>query len=298
MSAETGDHIIRATAGKGMIRAFAATTRDTVETARKAHNTSPVATAALGRLMTAALMMGVDMKDDRDLITLKISCSGPIGGLLVTADRNGHVKGYVHDPSVMLPPNELGKLDVGGALGLGVLSVVKDIGLKEPYTGETILVSGEIAEDITYYYATSEQIPSSIGLGVLMNRDNTVRRAGGFMIQLMPGASEEIIGQLEETVKGLSSVTSMLDRGMGPEEMLRLILKDFDPVINARTDASFYCGCTRERVEKALISIGRKDIDEMIAEGKDVELACHFCSKKYVFTPEDLVRLREEHMKK
>ena len=181
----------------GMIRAFAATTRDTVEAARQAHDTSPVATAALGRLMTGAVMMGYDMKNDPDLLTLRINCDGPIGGLLVTADRAGHVKGYVHNPDVMLPPNSKGKLDVGGALHLGILSVIRDTGLKEPYIGETILVSGEIAEDLTYYFANSEQVPSSVALGVLMNKDNTVRQAGGFIIQLMPGASDEIIDVLE-----------------------------------------------------------------------------------------------------
>ena len=192
------DYMVRGTAAEGMIRAFAAATRDTVEEARKAHNTAPVATAALGRLMTAAVMMGSDMKGEQDLITLKISCDGPIGGLLATADAAGNVKGYVNQPEVLIHANEFGKLDVAGALGNGVLSVIKDIGLKEPYVGQTMLCSGEIAEDLTYYFAASEQIPSSVALGVLMNRENTVREAGGFIIQLMPGASEEIISKLED----------------------------------------------------------------------------------------------------
>ena len=271
-----------------MIRAFAATTRDTVETARLHHNTSAVATAALGRLLTAGLMMGSDMKNDPDLLTLRINCQGPIGGLLVTADRHGNAKGYVNHPEVMLPPNEKGKLDVGGALDLGVLSVIRDVGLKEPYVGQTILVTGEIAEDITYYYATSEQIPSSVALGVLMNRDNTVRQAGGFMIQLMPGASEEIISALETKLGEIESMTTMLDRGMSPEDVLNLVLGEFELEIHDRMTCRFYCNCSKERVEKALISIGRKEIDEMIEVGKAIEMECHFCSKKYTFSIEEL----------
>ena len=291
---ENKDYMIRATAADGMIRAFAATTRNTVEAARQAHNTSPVATAALGRLMTGALMMGYDMKNDPDLLTLRINCDGPIGGLLVTADHNGHVKGYVHNPDVILPPNSKGKLDVGGALHLGILSVIRDTGLKEPYIGETILVSGEIAEDLTYYFANSEQVPSSVALGVLMNKDNTVRQAGGFIIQLMPGASDEIIDMLESRLKGIDSMTAMLDRGMSPEDILRHILGELDLEINEKHDCSFYCGCTRERLEQALISTGRKELEEMIAEDKPIEMQCHFCGKKYEFSVEELTKLLEK----
>ena len=291
---ETKDYMIRATAADGYIRAFAATTRTTVETARQHHNTSPVATAALGRLMTAALMMGYDMKNDPDLLTIRINCDGPIGGLLVTADRAGHVKGYVNNPQVMLPPNEKGKLDVGGALDLGVLSVIRDVGLKEPYIGQTILISGEIAEDLTYYFANSEQVPSSVALGVLMNKDNTVRQAGGFILQLMPGASDEIIDRLEEKISGLESMTAMLDKGMTPEDVLALVLGDMDLEINDRQECAFYCNCTRHKLEQALISIGRKDLEEMIAEGKDIEMECHFCSKKYAFSVDELKALLEK----
>ena len=191
------DYMIRATAAEGQIRAFAATTKDLVEYARAAHNTSPVATAALGRLLTAGTMMGPMMKGEQDLLTLKIQGDGPIQGITVTADSMGNVKGYVGNPEVMLPPNAKGKLDVAGAVGIGVLSVIKDIGLKEPYVGQTILVSGEIAEDLTYYYATSEQTPSCVALGVLINKTNTVRQAGGFILQLMPGASEEVVSALD-----------------------------------------------------------------------------------------------------
>ena len=295
MSADTNrDYIIRATAAEGEIRAFALTAADTVEEARRAHNTSPVATAALGRLMMAAVMMGVDMKGDKDLITLKINCDGPIGGLLATADSKGHVKGYVNNPEVLLPANELGKLDVGGALSGGVLNVIKDIGLKEPYVGQTMLTTGEIAEDLTYYFAASEQVPSAVALGVLMNRENTVRRAGGFIIQLLPGASDEIAQKLEDRLKHISSITSMLDEGMSPEDILRLVLEGFGPEINSRTDCSFLCNCSKERVEKALISIGKKDIGEMIADGKPIEVSCHFCNKKYSFDTAELKVLLEK----
>ena len=288
------DYMVRATAMDGEIRAFAVTSKDTVETARQIHDTYPTATAALGRLLSAGLMMGADMKDDDDLITVKIDCQGPIKGLLATADRNGHVKGYVSNPAVDLPPNDKGKLDVGGALDLGVLSVIKDIGLKEPYIGQTILITGEIAEDITYYYATSEQIPSSVALGVLMNKDNTVRQAGGFMIQLMPGAGDETAEKKKKKIGEIDGITSMLDKGMSPEDILTYILGDFGLRINERTDCSYRCDCSRERVLRALLSIGKKDLEEMIEENKDVEMECHFCGRKYTFTPEELKELVKE----
>mgnify|MGYP002601170272 CR=1 FL=1 len=288
------DYVIRATAAEGQIRAFAATTRDLTEAARQAHNTSPVATAALGRLMTAAVMMGYDMKGDADLLTLKIQGDGPIGGLVVTADAHGGVKGYAFHPEVMLPPNDKGKLDVGGALGVGVLSVIKDIGLKEPYVGQTILVTGEIAEDLTYYYATSEQTPSSVALGVLMNKDNTVRQAGGFMIQLMPGASDEIIDKLETRLGEITSITSLLDDGNTPEMILEHILGEFGLEINETIETSFFCNCTKQRVEKALVSIGKKELQEMIDEGKEIEVNCHFCNKNYTFDVEELKEILEK----
>ena len=282
------DYVIRATAAEGQIRAFAATTRDLTETARQAHNTSPVATAALGRLMTAAVMMGYDMKGADDLLTIKIQGDGPIGGLVVTADSHGEVKGYAFNPGVMLPPNDKGKLDVGGALGEGVLSVIKDIGLKEPYVGQTILVSGEIAEDLTYYYATSEQTPSSVALGVLMNKDNTVRQAGGFIIQLMPFVEDGVVDKLEQKLNSIDSVTSYLDRGFTPEQLLTEILGEFGLEIHDKMDAQFHCNCSRERVEKALISVGRKNLNEMVQDGKPIEVKCHFCNTPYTFDVEDL----------
>lgn len=282
------DYIVRATAGNDQIRAFAATTKELVEHAKNIHNTSPVATAALGRLLTAGSMMGSMMKGDKDLLTLQIKCSGPIGGLTVTADSKGSVKGYVFNPDVMLPPSPQGKLDVGKALDLGVLSVIKDMGLKEPYTGQTHLVSGEIAEDLTYYFATSEQVPSSVGLGVLMNKDNTVKQAGGFIIQLMPFADEEVINKLEKKIGELTSITSLLDENKTPEMILEHILGEFGLKILDRIPTQFECNCSKERVEKAIVSIGRKEIQDMIEEGKPIEVNCHFCNTHYNFSVEEL----------
>lgn len=282
------DYIVRATAAKNQVRAFVATTKDLVEEARMAHNTSPVATAALGRLLTAGSMMGSMMKNSTDVLTLQIKCSGPMEGLVVTADAKANVKGYVYHPEIILPPNEKGKLDVKGALDLGVLSVIKDMGLKEPYVGQTHLVSGEIAEDLTYYFATSEQVPSSVALGVLMNKDNTVKQAGGFIIQLMPFAEEATIEKLEKKIAQISSITSLLDEGMTPEMILEYVLGEFDIEILDTLPTKFYCNCTKERVEKAIISVGRKDIKEMIEDRKPIEVNCHFCNKKYEFTTGEL----------
>ena len=282
------DYIVRATAANHQIRAFAATTRELVEYARSTHNTSPVATAALGRLLTAGAMMGSMMKGTNDVLTLQIGCSGPIKGLTVTADSNANVKGYVNVPDVILPANAKGKLDVAKALDLGVLSVIKDMGLKEPYVGQTNLVSGEIAEDITYYYATSEQIPSSVALGVLMNKDNTVKQAGGFIIQLMPFAEEEVIEKLEKKIGEITSVTELLDQNMTPEMILEHILGEFDLQINDTQPTKFVCDCSKQRVEKAIISIGKKDIMEMIEDNEPIEVNCHFCNKHYNFTVDEL----------
>ena len=282
------DYMIRATAAEGQIRAFAATTKEMVETAKNAHNTSPIATAALGRLMTAAAMMGSDLKGEGELLTLRIEGDGPIGGLLVTADGKGDVKGYAFNPDVMLPPNAQGKLDVGGSLGLGVLSVIKDIGLKEPYVGQTQLVTGEIAEDLTYYFATSEQVPSAVGLGVLMNKDNTVKQAGGFIIQLMPFTDDEIIEKLEKKVAEVTSVTDLLEQGATPESLLEQILGEFGLEINETLPVQYHCDCSKERVTRVIASIGKKDIQEMIDDNEPIEVNCQFCDKHYVFSTEEL----------
>lgn len=282
------DYIIRATAANSQIRAFAAVTTDVVETARKAHNTSPVATAALGRLLTGGAMMGVMMKGDKDILTLQIHAGGPIQGITVTADSKGNVKGYVGNPNVCIPANSKGKLDVAGAVGVGFMNIIKDMGLKEPYMGQVALQTSEIADDLTYYFATSEQVPSAVGLGVLMNKDNTVRQAGGFIVQLMPFAEESVIARLEENVQKITSVTNLLEEGHTPESLLEKVLEGFDVEINDRMDTKFYCNCSKERVEKALISIGRKELNELIQEGKEVEMNCHFCNTNYVFSVEEL----------
>lgn len=282
------DYMVRATAANKQIRAFAVTSRNLVEYARSAHNTSPVATAALGRLLTAGTMMGSMMKNDSDLLTIKIECEGPIGGLLVTADNKGSVKGYVNNPNVLLPANSKGKLDVAGALDLGVLSVIKDIGMKEPYVGQTILVSGEIAEDLTYYFATSEQTPSSVALGVLMSRDNTVKQAGGFIIQLLPFAEEETISALEASLARVTSVTTLLEQGMTPEDLLQYVLGDLGVEITDRMPVQFTCNCSKKRVERALASIAMSDLEEMIRDNQPIEVNCHFCNTNYTFSVEEL----------
>ena len=282
------DYIIRATAANDQIRAFAAVTTEMVETAREHHNTSPVATAALGRLLTAGAMMGSMMKGEKDVLTLQIKAGGPLQGITVTADSQGNVKGYVGNPDVCIPANSKGKLDVAGAVGPGFLTVIKDMGLKEPYSGQVMLQTCEIAEDLTYYFATSEQVPSAVGLGVLMNKNNTVRQAGGFIVQLMPFAEEDVISKLEQNVQKINSVTNLLEEGHTPESLLEKVLEGVDVQINEKMDTRFHCNCSKERVEKALISIGRKELNEMIQEGKPIEMNCHFCNTNYNFTVEEL----------
>ena len=281
------DYIVRATAASGQVRAFAATTKDVVETARKNHNMSPIATIALGRLLTGGAMMGAMMKNDADILTVQIKGNGPIGSMTVTANPKGEVKGFVGNPQVMLPLKD-GRLDIADAVGIGVLSVIKDIGLKEPYVGDTILITSEIADDLTYYFANSEQVPSSVGLGVLMDKDNTVRQAGGFIIQLMPFVEDGVVDKLEQKLNSIDSVTSYLDRGFTPEQLLTEILGEFGLEIHDKMDAQFHCNCSRERVEKALISVGRKNLNEMVQDGKPIEVKCHFCNTPYTFDVEDL----------
>ncbi len=290
------DYIVRAAAANTQIRAFAAVTTELVEEARQRHGTSPVATAALGRLLTGGVMMGSMMKNEEDMLTIQIKCSGQIGGLTVTADSRGHVKGYVYNPDVMLPPKN-GKLDVGGGLGQGVLTVIKDMGLKEPYSGQTILQTGEIAEDLTYYFATSEQVPSSVGLGVLMEKDNTVRCAGGFIVQVMPFIEDKVLEKLEQNIQKIQSVTSMLDNGHTPEEMLGQVLEGLDLEITDTLPAEFYCNCSKERIEKAIISVGRREIQSMIDDGREIEVKCHFCNTAYKYSVDELKELLKRAVK-
>lgn len=291
------DYLVRATAAGSQIRAFAVTSTEMVETARQHHNTSPVATAALGRLLTAGAMMGSMMKNDTDILTIQIKCDGPIQGLTVTADSKANVKGYVENPDVMLPPKN-GKLDVGGALGLGILNVIKDMGLKEPYVGQTILQTGEIGDDLTYYFANSEQVPSSVGLGVLMEKDNTVKCAGGFIVQVMPFVEEKVLEQLEENISNIHSVTALLEQGHTPESLLQEVLKGMDIEITDTLPTQFYCDCSTTKIEKAIISIGEKEIKEMIDEGKDIEVKCHFCNTAYSFSVDELSALLKQAKKK
>ena len=289
------DHIIRGMAANNQVRFFAGTTRDIVETARSIHNTSPVATAALGRLLTAGALMGAQCKNESDVLTLQIQCNGPIGGLTVTADAHSRVKGYVNNPNVILHANDKGKLDVAKALDLGVLSVIKDIGLKEPYVGQTQLVSGEIAEDLTYYFATSEQIPTSVALGVLMEKDNTVKQAGGFIVQLMPFADEETIQALEDRISKITSVTDMLEKGMTPEDILKEVMGDMDVEFTDKIDTQFKCTCSKEKIVKALAGLSNKELDEIINDGKAIEVKCDFCNTTYKFSVEELKTLRKKY---
>ncbi len=283
------DYMIRATAANANIRAFAAYTLDTVEEARVRHGLSPVATAALGRLLTGGVMMGSMLKNDDDMLTLQIKGDGEIGNIIVTADYRGNVKGFVGNPKVMLPASKAGKLDVGGAVGNGILTVIKDMGLKEPYAGQVVLQTGEIAEDLTYYFAASEQVPSSVGLGVLMNReDATVKQAGGFIIQLMPFAEDEVIKKLEENIQNISSVTEMLNSGMMPEEILGTILAGLDMEITDKQPVKYYCNCNRDRIEKALISVGKEELQSMIDDNKPITMNCHFCNTDYTFETDEL----------
>lgn len=287
------DYLVRATAADAQVRAFAVTARDTVETARAAHDTSPVMTAALGRLLCAGAMMGSMMKGDADVLTLQVQGDGPAGGLTVTADSKGRVKGYAVHPQVILPANSQGKLDVGGAIGAGSLRVIRDLGLKEPYVGQTPLQTGEIAEDLTWYFASSEQVPSTVGLGVLMEKNNTVKQAGGFIVQLMPFAQDAVIEQLEKNLSRIHSVTKLLEDGNSPEQILALLLEGMDMEILSDMPVEFYCNCSRERVAKALYSIGKKELDEMIRDGEPIEVKCHFCNRAYAFSVEDLAQIRQ-----
>lgn len=288
------DYIVRATAANAQIRAFAITSRDMVECARDAHDLSPVVTAALGRLMTGGVMMGSMLKGEKDMLTLQIKGEGPVHGLMVTADANGHVKGYADRPQAMMPPSSAGKLDVGGVIGKGTLTVIKDMGLKEPYASTVTLQTGEIGDDLTYYFAASEQIPSVVALGVLMDRNNTVKQAGGFILQLMPFTEEVVIAALEKKLAALAPVTMLLEEGKSPEQILESVLGDLGVEFTDKIPAAFRCNCSKERVEKVLISLSRQELQELIDEGKEVELNCHFCNTDYVFTVEELKRIQKK----
>lgn len=288
------NYVIRAVAANKNIRVFVAVTTGLVEKARQIHDTTPVATAALGRLLTATAVMGQMLKGEKDKLSIQIKGDGPIKQILTVGDSKGNVKGYVSNPYVDLPLRSDGKLDVGGAVGSGRLIVIKDLGLKEPYIGQLDLISGEIAEDITAYFAYSEQQPSAVALGVLVDRDRTVKAAGGFIIQILPGAEEEIIAQLEKRLNQIPSITQIIEKEGDGEEILKLVLGGFDMEILDKTEVQLVCDCSMDRMEKALISIGRKDLKEIIEEDGQTELLCHFCNSKYHFDKEHLEKLYKE----
>lgn len=285
------DHILRATAADGAVRAFAIRSNDLVEEARRHHNTTPVMTAALGRTLSAAAMMGAMMKGDDDILTIRIKSDGPAGGIVATADSKGNVKGFVANPHVLLPLKRRGKLDVGGAVAPGTLSVTRDLGLKEPYSGQCLLQTGEIGDDLAYYFTMSEQTPSAVGLGVLVDVDRTVKQAGGFILQLMPDADAEVIDKLEERVAAVGSVTKLMEEGLTPRDMLERLLGDMDLVINDELPAQFFCNCSRERVSRALAAIQVEELKDMINDGKPVEVKCDFCNTAYLFSVSELEQI-------
>ena len=291
------DTLIRGTSMDGAIRVFCAVTTDLVEEARRIHKTSRVATAALGRLLTGGAIMGAaGLKQEDDSITLQIHGDGPLGQLIAVTDCNAKVRGYVQCPKAELPLNDRGKLDVGGAVGEGYLCVIRDIGQREPYVGQIPLVSGEIAEDITAYYAQSEQTPSAVALGVLCStEDNHVIAAGGYMIQLLPDATDEAIDRLEQNLAHAKPITKMIEEGMSAEDIIFAVTEGFDMLLeNKAMEPEYKCTCSRERMAKALISIGKKELTDIIEEQGEAEMCCQFCNNKYMFKRDELERLLEE----
>jgi molecular chaperone Hsp33 len=288
------DYCIRATARKGQVRCWAANTTALCEEARKRHDTYPVATAALGRLLTAGVMMGLNLKGN-DTLTLRVEGDGPIGSIIVTADAAGKARGYVQNPQIHVPGKTSGKLNVGGAVGIkGFLYVVKDLGLKDTYTGTVSLVNGEIGEEITRYFTESEQIPSAVALGVLVETDNSVRASGGYIVQLMPGASEETILQLEKNISQAPPVSQMVDEGLMPEEIAEKVLENLDHQVLERVPVKFQCQCNRERLVRVLKAIGLVELESLLKEEGEAEITCSFCGEKYLFSAEDLREIINE----
>ena len=288
------DKIIRATAADGFVKMAVADARGTVERARAIHACSPTAAAALGRTLCAASLLGDAMKEEKASLTIRINGGGSIGSVVAVSDSDGNVRGYVENPQLQLPLRADGKLDVGGAVGRdGMLTVSRDLGLKEPYIGSTALVSGEIAEDLTAYLIESEQVPSACALGVLIDTDRTVKAAGGFIVQLMPGADEALITKLEDNIFLMDQLTTILDED-GAEAVFAQVLKGLEYHIVSETPIEYRCYCSRERVEEAIRSIGPEELESIIAEGRDVDVSCQFCDKVYTFSPEALQKLRQE----
>lgn len=288
-----GDYVIRGIAADGQVLAFACDVTLSVEEARIRHQSTPVATAALGRTMAAAAMMSCELKDKSESITIHISGNGPLGKVIAIGDGGNRIRGYVQNPQVDLPLKEKGKLDVGRAVGIGVMNVIKDLGLKEPYVGSTHLVSSEIAEDLAYYFMESEQIPSAVSLGVLMTPEHTVWSAGGFILQLLPGATEETAALLEERVKKFPQISHFLAEGNTPEEALKTILEHMDYKTLGTVPYHFECDCSKKRVLNALLTLGPGELDKMIQEGKEVETVCNFCGQKYYVSVDELKVLKD-----
>ena len=282
------EYIVRATAAGETVRAFAIRSTELTAEAREIHHTYPVVTAALGRLLSAGAMMGSMMKGENDKLTLQMKGDGPIIQMTVTADSHGNVKGFAANPAVDIPLKRAGKLDVGGAVGKGLLTVIMDLGLKEPYNGQVEIQTGEIGDDLAYYYTVSEQTPSVVGLGVMVDTDSSVKHAGGFIIQVMPDAKEETIEALEAKVAAAEPVTTMMDKGMGPEEILEYYLEDLDLKITEKKPVRYYCGCSKEKVAEALATISTEDLKEMINDGEEIEVKCYFCNSAYKFSTAEL----------
>lgn len=282
------DYIVRASLANDSVRAFAISSTHLVAEARERHRTLPVVTAALGRLLSAGAIMGSMMKGDKDIVTISLKGDGPAGYITVTADSNGHVKGFPGNPNVDIPRKYAGKLDVGVAVGRGLLTVSYDLGLKEPYSGQVEIQTGEVAEDLAYYFTVSEQLPSAVGLGVMVDTDSSVKHAGGFIVQLLPDAPEDVIELLEKKLANLEPVTTMMEQGMTPEEMLLHIFEGVDIEFTERHDVKFYCDCSKEKVKRALAAISDKDLQDIVNDDEDIEVKCYFCNTAYKFSIADI----------
>lgn len=282
------DYIVRASLANDSVRAFAISSTHLVAEARERHKTLPVVTAALGRLLSAGAIMGSMMKGDKDIVTISLKGDGPAGYITVTADSHGHVKGFPGNPNVDIPRKYAGKLDVGAAVGRGLLTVSYDLGLKEPYSGQVEIQTGEVAEDLAYYFTVSEQLPSAVGLGVMVDTDSSVKHAGGFILQLLPDAPEDVIELLEKKLTNLEPVTAMMEKGMTPEDMLSYIFEGVDIEFTERHDVEFYCDCSKEKVKRALAAISDKDLQDIVNDGEDIEVKCYFCNTAYKFSIADI----------
>lgn len=288
------DYIIRATAAGETVRAFAISSTELTAEAREIHHTFPVVTAALGRLLSAGAMMGSMMKGENDKLTLLMKGDGPIGQLTVTVDSHGNVKGFPAEPSVDIPLKRAGKLDVGGAIGRGTLTVIMDLGLKEPYNGQVEIQTGEIGDDLAYYFTVSEQTPSAVGLGVMVDTDSSVKHAGGFIIQMMPDVEEETVAAIEAKLDGADPVTTMMEKGMSPEDILDYYLGDLDLKINEKLPVQYHCDCSKKRVAGALATLSTKDLEDIINDGEEIEVKCYFCNSAYKFQVDELKEMIDQ----